>query len=127
MLEHRNGAVILIGSITGLEATPAPLAYSAAKAALLNYTKNLAREVGGSGIRVNYVAPGNVLFEGGSWERRLRDSPEETSRFIRGEVPLQRFGKVDEIANVVAFLASDRASFLTGACVVVDGGQTRGL
>jgi 3-oxoacyl-[acyl-carrier protein] reductase len=122
-----SGSVTFIGSIVGLESTPAPLSYSAAKAALANYSKNLARQMGQHGIRVNYVAPGNVLFPGGSWEQKLAQEPERLRHYIETEVPLRRFGTPEEIADLVVFLSSDRAAFITGACVVADGGQTRGM
>jgi 3-oxoacyl-[acyl-carrier protein] reductase len=99
--------------------------YSAAKAALLSAMKSLSRLVGPQGIRVNAVAPGNVLFPGGSWERKLLERREFFEQYISTEVPLQRFGQPQEIAEAVLFLTSDRASFITGACLVVDGGQTR--
>jgi 3-oxoacyl-[acyl-carrier protein] reductase len=127
MIAASNGSIVLVSSIAGVESIPAPLAYSAAKAALVNYGKNLARHLGPSGVRVNVVAPGNVLFEGGSWDRRSAERPEETRRYIEQEVPLRRFAQPEEIASVVTFLASGRASFVTGACVVVDGGQTRSV
>jgi 3-oxoacyl-[acyl-carrier protein] reductase len=127
LLLNRGGSIVFISSITGVEATPAPLAYSSAKAALLNYSKNLSREVAQQGIRVNCVAPGNILFPGGSWEKRLANNPEAVMQSIRAEVPMGRFGTPDEIASVVAFLCSERASFITGSCFIVDGGQTRSL
>jgi 3-oxoacyl-[acyl-carrier protein] reductase len=127
MMQARHGSVVLVVSIVGLESTPAPMPYSAAKAALVNFGKNLARSVGSSNVRVNCVAPGNVLFSGGSWEKHLAERGEEVMRYIKTEVPLQRFGQPEEIANVIVFLSSDRASFITGACVVADGGQTRGI
>jgi 3-oxoacyl-[acyl-carrier protein] reductase len=125
MIEARRGSVIFIASIVGLESVNAPLTYSAAKAALVSYAKNLARDVARHGVRVNAVAPGNVLFDGGTWARKLADDPERVRRYIDAEVPAGRFGTPEEIADVVAFLASDRAAFVTGACVVADGGQTR--
>jgi 3-oxoacyl-[acyl-carrier protein] reductase len=127
MVEARRGSVVFVASITGVESMPAPLPYSAAKAALLNYAKNLARQVGPHNVRVNCVAPGNILFPGGSWEKHLRARKDEVTRTIQTEVPLQRFGRPEEIADLVVFLSSDRAAFITGACVVADGGQTRSL
>jgi 3-oxoacyl-[acyl-carrier protein] reductase len=125
-LRARGGSSILfIGSIVALEATPAPLPYSAAKAALVNYSKNLARSVAKEGIRVNCLAPGNVLFPGGSWEQHLKNRHEEVERMIAADVPLQRFGSPQEIADFAACLVSPRAGFVTGACFVVDGGQTK--
>ena len=88
---------------------------------------DIMRLVGASNIRVNCVAPGNVLFPGGSWERHLRQRPEEVQGLIRAEVPLRRFGTPDEIADLVVFLASERAAFITGSCIVADGGQSRSV
>jgi 3-oxoacyl-[acyl-carrier protein] reductase len=123
----RNGSLIFVSSIAGLEAIGAPAAYAAAKAALQALVKTMARELGPHGVRVNAVAPGNVLFEGGSWERKLQEDAERVNALIRSEVPLQRFAAPAEIADVVVFLASPRAAFVTGATWVVDGGQTRGF
>jgi 3-oxoacyl-[acyl-carrier protein] reductase len=125
MLEHGRGSIVCIASIAGLESLNAPLTYSAAKAALVSYAKNLSRLVARRGVRVNVVAPGNVLFEGGSWARKVAERGDEVRRYIDAEVPAGRFGGADEIADAVTFLASDRAAFVTGACLVADGGQTR--
>ncbi len=127
MVRRQCGSVVFISSITGMETTAAPLPYSAAKAALLNYAKNLARQVGPYHVRVNSVAPGNILFPGGSWDRRKTDNPQTVADYINAEVPLRRFGRPEEIADLVVFLSSDRASFITGSCVVADGGQTRSI
>jgi len=120
-------SITFISSIVASESLNAPLPYSAAKAALHNAVKNLSRLVGSQGVRVNSVAPGNVLFSGGRWEEKLQERPEFFKQYIETEVPLQRFGKPEEIADAVVFLTSARAAFITGACLVVDGGQTRGL
>lgn len=120
-----GGSLTFTSSIAGCEAINAPVTYSAAKAAVQSAMKSLSRLVGPHGVRVNAVAPGNVLFPGGSWERKLAERREFFEQYIQSEVPLQRFGRPEEIADAVVFLASERASFITGACLVVDGGQTR--
>lgn len=125
MIQSRQGSIVLIASITGLESTPAPLPYSVAKAALVHYAKNLSRLVGPHEVRINCVAPGNILFPGGSWEKHLSERHDEVLRYIKAEVPLQRFGRPEEIADLVVYLSSERASFITGAVIVADGGQTR--
>jgi len=126
-LAKGGGNIVFISSIAGLEATSAPLPYSAAKAALLNYSKNLSRQVANQGIRVNCVAPGNVFFQDGSWDRHLRERPEDVRKYLEAEVPINRFGTPEEIASLVTFLCSARASFITGACFTADGGQTRSM
>ncbi len=122
-----GGSVLYISSIVAVEATPAPLPYSAAKAALVNYSKNLARQLGPKNIRVNTIAPGNIFFEGGSWERHLANRREQVEQMLATEVPQQRFGKPEEIASLATWLCSPAAAFTTGACFVVDGGQTRSI
>ncbi|MBI1870524.1 MAG: SDR family oxidoreductase [Chlamydiae bacterium] len=124
-LIQSRGNLIFISSIAGNEAIPAPIPYSAAKAALHSAMKNLSRMVGSQGVRVNAVSPGNILFPGGTWEAKLAERKDFFEQYINTEVPLQRFGRAEEIADAVTFLASERASFITGACLVVDGGQTR--
>jgi 3-oxoacyl-[acyl-carrier protein] reductase len=127
LVEQRRGSVVLVASITGLESAAGPLVYGAVKAAVVNYAKNLARQLGPEGVRVNCVAPGNVLFPGGRWQQRLDEDSDGVRALLDAEVPLRRFGSPDEIADAVLFLLSDRAAFITGACLVVDGGQTRGI
>jgi 3-oxoacyl-[acyl-carrier protein] reductase len=126
LLGNVHGATVLyISSIVALEATPAPLPYSAAKAALNNYAKNLARQLGPQKVRVNTICPGNIFFPGGSWERHLANRREAVEQMLQTEVPLQRFGTPEEIASLAAYLCSPHAAFATGACYVMDGGQTR--
>lgn len=125
LLKQESSSFTFISSIAATEAIGAPIPYSAAKAAIEMTMKSLSRLVGPQGVRVNAVSPGNVLFPGGSWEKKLVDRREFFEEMIQREVPLQRFASPEEIANVVVFLASERASFVTGSSVVVDGGQTR--
>jgi 3-oxoacyl-[acyl-carrier protein] reductase len=122
-----GGSILYMSSIVAVEATLAPLPYSAAKAALVNYSKNLARQLGAKKVRVNTIAPGNILFPGGSWERHIRTRREAVESMLKTEVPQQRFGTPEEIASLAAYLCSPRAGFATGGCYVMDGGQTRGL
>jgi 3-oxoacyl-[acyl-carrier protein] reductase len=96
-----------------------------AKAAEISLAKGLSRELAKDNILVNSVAPGSLMFPGGSWERRQKADPEGIAAYLKAEVPLGRFGTPQEVAAVVTFLASDRASLVTGACWTVDGGQSR--
>jgi 3-oxoacyl-[acyl-carrier protein] reductase len=125
MIASKKGSIVVISSIVGVESTAAPVPYSSAKTALLAYAKNLARQIGKEGVRVNAVAPGNIFFDGGSWAKHLETRRDSVLQYIAQEVPMQRFGKPEEIADLIVFLSSERAAFITGACIVVDGGQTR--
>ena len=124
-LRERGGGVIaLVASIWGREAGGSP-SYNVAKAAEISLAKAMARDLAKDRIRVFSVAPGSTLFPGGSWERRVQDDPEGMAAFVERELPWGRFGTVDEVADVVTFLVSPRASWVVGTCVTVDGGQSR--
>lgn len=126
MQERGQGSVLFITSIAGLGALGTPLTYGTAKAGMNHLAKELARLTGRSGVRVNAIAPGNIIFPGGDWEARATgERADAWNKWINREVPLRRFGKPEEIGSAAAFLLSDRASFITGAVVPVDGGQTR--
>ncbi len=119
-----GGRIIAISSIFGRE-TGGRTAYNSLKAASISLTKSLARQFAPNNILVNSVAPGSLLFPGSSWDRRKQADPDRIAAFVKSELPLGRFGTPEEIAHVVAFLASPFASLVSGACIPVDGGQSR--
>jgi 3-oxoacyl-[acyl-carrier protein] reductase len=119
-----GGSIVHITSIYGREAGGNP-AYNAMKSAMNSHAKSLALQLAPEGIRVNAVAPGSVRHPGGSWDRRVQEDPEGMKRFVEQNIPGGRFGTAEEIADVVVFLASKRSSWVTGACINVDGGQSR--
>jgi len=124
MRQRGGGAIVLIASIWGRE-SGGRMTYNAVKAAEISLGKALAQQLAPMNIRVNSVAPGSILFPGGSWHRRQQADPAGIAQFISRELPFGRFGRADEVGAVVAFLASSRASWVSGACLTVDGSQSR--
>jgi 3-oxoacyl-[acyl-carrier protein] reductase len=120
----KSGSITFISSIWGREAGGAP-GYNIAKAGVVALAKALARDYAKQNIRVNSIAPGSIWFPGGGWDRRQQADPAGIAAFVERDIPSGRFGTVDEVASVVAFVASPRASWITGACIPVDGGQSR--
>jgi len=124
-LQRRGGgAIVMIASIWGRE-SGGRMTYNAMKAAEISLGKSLAQQLAPHNIRVNTVAPGSILFPGGSWHRRQQSEPEAIAQFVARELPFGRFGRSDEVGAVVAFLASPRASWISGACLPVDGCQSK--
>ncbi len=126
MLEDSRGNILFISSIAGVEAIGAPVDYSTAKAAIMALAKNMARKLSDK-VRVNIIAPGNIIFNGSSWDVKVKNSPKKVAKIIKSTVPMNRFGLPEEVADSAVFLCSDRASFITGSTLVIDGGQTIGI
>ena len=128
MRAQRSGSVIFVTSIFGREAGGLDLAlYNTTKSAAISLAKILSLELAKDGIRVNSVAPGSLRFPGSSWDKRVLADPEGMAKFVEQNIPIGRFGTPQETADVITFLASERASLVTGACWAVDGGQSRSL
>lgn len=126
MMKKGSGRIINISSIYGRE-WGGPIAYQAAKSAMISFSKALARQLAPHKITVNNVAPGSILFPGGGWHRRVQANPKAMEEFVRQDMPMGRFGDPEEVANVVVFLASKKASLVAGASINVDGCQSRSL
>ena len=125
-IKKSNGSIVCISSICGQEVIDgAPITYSVCKAALNSYVKSISRPFGKLNIRINAIAPGNILFKGSVWDKKLDNDKEKVSENIEKNVPLNKFGNPNDIASLTTWLLSDEASFVTGGIFVIDGGQTR--
>lgn len=123
-----GGSIIFISSIFGREGGgPGLSIYNTTKSAMISLSKIMAMELAGQNIRVNNVAPGSIQFPGGSWDKRVKADPEGMKKFVEENIPLGRFGRVEEVANVVLFLASEKASLINGTSIAADGCQSKSL
>ena len=121
-----RGSVVCISSICGLEVVPsAPITYSAAKAALHAYVRGISRPLGAEGVRINAIAPGNILFDGSVWEKKLQSNADAVQSMLKSNVSLSRFGTPQDIGQLATYLASNQSGFATGAIWTLDGGQVR--
>jgi 3-oxoacyl-[acyl-carrier protein] reductase len=125
MRARGGGSIVFIASIYGRELGGPRISYNTTKAGLIAMSKMLARDHAKDNIRVNTIAPGSILFPGGAWERRQQADPEGIAAFVKAEMPFGRFGRPEEVAAVTVFVASPRASLVTGTCINVDGCQSR--
>jgi 3-oxoacyl-[acyl-carrier protein] reductase len=124
MKQRGGGAIVMIASIWGRE-SGGRMTYNAVKAAEISLAKSLAQQLAPLNIRVNSIAPGSILFPGGSWHKRQQADPQGIADFIKRDLPFGRMGRADEVGTVVAFLASPRASWISGASITVDGCQSK--
>ena len=124
MRQRGGGVIIMIASIWGRE-SGGRMVYNAVKAAEISLAKAMAQQLAKDNIRVNSLAPGSILFPGGSWDKRQQADPAGIAEFIKTELPFGRFGRAEEVGDAVAFLASSRASWISGSCIPVDGCQSR--
>lgn len=124
MQKRKWGRVCHVSSVSALE-NQGPPAYCAAKAALVAYTRSFGRYVSPDNVIVTSIMPGAIYTEGGYWDAASKERPEHVQKYLEERMAIQRFGKPDEIGNVVAFLCSDLASFCVGSSLLVDGGQGR--
>ena len=127
MRDVDDASICYISSIFGRELGGAGLSlYNTTKSALISVSKMMAQELAPE-IRVNSVAPGSIRFPGGSWDQRVKEQPEKMTEFVEENIAIERFGRATEVADAVAFLCSERASLINGACINVDGGQSHSL
>lgn len=124
MRTQGGGVILMIASIWGRE-SGGRMTYNAVKSAQISLAKAMSQQLAKDNIRVNSICPGSILFPGGSWAQRQEADPAAIAEFVKRDLPFGRFGKADEVGDVVAFLASPRASWISGACITVDGCQSR--
>ena len=124
MRKRGGGVIVMVTSIWGRE-SGGRMTYNVAKAAETSLSKALAQQFARDNVRVVSVAPGSILFPGGSWHKRQQSDPDGIADFVRRELPFGRFGRAEEVGDVVAFLASPRASWISGSSIVVDGCQSK--
>ena len=123
-LTKSKGSIVCTSSICGLEVVPAaPVTYSAAKAALHAYVRGISRPLGKKSVRINAIAPGNILFEGSIWERKIAESSEAVAEMLNRDIALGKFGVPADVANLTAYLLSPISGFATGSIWTIDGGQ----
>lgn len=118
------GSIVIIASTAALETFAVPMAYNALKAATIVFAKQLSQHVGHKGVRVNSVSPGPIYFEGGAWDQVKSTAPDYFNSVVN-QMPCGRMGTPEEVARIVAFVASPAASLITGANIVADNGLTR--
>ena len=122
-IKKSQGSIVFISSIASLKDLGAPFGYASSKLSLNFYSKLLANRLAKYNVKVNNIIPGNIFFKGGSWEKKIHKNSKKIKSMIENSVPLKRFGKPEEIADLAIFLLSPKSGFITGAEIVIDGGQ----
>tara|TARA_B100000886_G_scaffold305661_1_gene237529 strand:+ start:25455 stop:26213 length:759 start_codon:yes stop_codon:yes gene_type:complete len=124
-LMKTKGSIVCISSICGMESIQsAPVTYSVSKAALNVYVTAISKSLGLNGVRINAIAPGNILFSGSTWDKKMRENSKFVKKMLTEKVPLQKFGAPQDIANLACYLISHNSNFCTGSIWKIDGGQT---
>ena len=118
-----NSSIVIIGSIAGVHDLGAPLPYKNAKRSLIDYGKFLAKVLANRNVKVNIISPGNILFKGGNWDKKLKENQKKTLEYIKKNVPMNAFGNTEDISNMVLYLLSEKSKFITGSNFIIDGGQ----
>ena len=128
MLKVSKGNILCISSICGKEYIKgAPVAYSVAKSGINNFVKFQSDILANFSIRINAIAPGNIIFKNSSWDKKVKKHKRNVKKYINENVPLKSFGTTQDIANMSSYLLSDNSKFITGSVFVIDGGQTKSI
>ena len=126
IMKMNGGTIVCVSSICGLEhISGSPIPYSVAKSALNSFVVNQSKFFGNFKIRINAIAPGNIIFQGSTWSKKMKNLPSKTKNYINQNVPLKLFGKPDDVSNMVLYLSSDKTKYITGSIFKIDGGQVR--
>ena len=119
--------IICISSICGAERIDAPIGYSIAKSALNFYIKLISKELAIKKITINGIVPGNIIFDGSTWDSKIKNNPIKIRKYIKNNVPINSFGTPNDIFEVCKMISENKSNFITGSLFKIDGGQTKGL
>jgi 3-oxoacyl-[acyl-carrier protein] reductase len=128
ILKKSESKIICISSICGLESIEgAPIGYSVAKSALNSYIKLTSRDLAKNGIVINGILPGNIFFKGSVWDKKMKSNPKKTIKYIENNVPIKKFGSIEDIFLICKMLSENESKYITGSLFKLDGGQTKVL